>query len=306
MAAAKKTTSTKKKTADTAVKNTELVAEETGYYVFKSSDGTGYVRYLYKGNSFLPVESEFIGFVESLEEACSLACVEFMPSASYQFSKKTKEEFEERHDRIFDSVISIDNAALKVAFDLHWVKAKQAYKIKNFQSIDDYARFYFGYEKTSCYSLIAVVDRFAKRDKDGNILEEIDDAYSAYSSSKLALMVNLTDDQINKILKPSMSVRDIKKIVKSLENNALPDNSKDSGDKKDGVGEETKPPDQSGTDTGKDTIVDSKEIIRNTLFTFKGAKDYGKKFNADKVIDQVSSILKDHPDALIEISYTLP
>ncbi|MDE7131097.1 MAG: hypothetical protein K2O65_04765, partial [Lachnospiraceae bacterium] len=120
------------------------------------------------------------------------------------------------------------------------------------------------------------------------------------------LMVNLTDDQINKSLKPAMSVRDIKKIVKAIEDSSLPDHSKDSGNKKEDTGEETESPEQSGTDTGKDNIVDSKEIIRNTLFTFKGAKDYGKKFNADKVNDQVSSILKDHPYALIEISYTLP
>lgn len=306
MAAAKKTTSTKKKTADTSVKNTKLVAEETGYYVFKSSDGTGYVRYLYKGNSFLPVESEFIGFVESLEEACSLACVEFMPFAPYQFSKKTKEEFEERHDRIGESVLNIDNSALSIAFDLHWVNAKKGYVLKNFTSISHYAKFYFNYEKTSCYSLIAVVDRFAKRDEDGNILEEIDAAYSAYSSSKLALMVNLTDDQINASLKPAMSVREIKKIVKSLEDNALPDNSKDSGDKKDDTGEETKPPDQSGTDTGKDTIVDSKEIVRNTLFTYKGEKGFGEKYSATNVYIQIINVLKDHPDALIEISYTLP
>lgn len=306
MAAAKKATDTNKKAADTTVKDTKIVADKSGYYIFNNSDGTKDYAFYSKGSSFFPVHADFIGFADSVEEACALACIPFTPYHSGSFSKKTKAEFEERHDRIFDSVISINNSALKVAFDLHWVNAKQAYIIKNFSTIADYAKFYFGYEKTSCYSLIGIVDRFAKRDKDGNILEEIDDAYSAYSSSKLSLMVNLTDEQITKSLKPAMSVRDIKKIVKALEANSLPDQSKDSGNKKDDTGKETKPPEQSGTDTGKDTIVDSKEINRNTLFTYRGAKDYGKRFNAYKVNEQVSSILKDHPKARIEISYTLP
>ncbi|MBD5525454.1 MAG: hypothetical protein HDR04_13755 [Lachnospiraceae bacterium] len=303
MAAAKKATDTTNKSIDTAAKEEKLkVAPISGFEVFEKGDGSKGYRWILKGNEI----SDGAIFVESREEASALACLPFQPSGSHDFSAKTKAEFEEYHSRIFDSVINIDNTALKVAFDLHWINSKQAYKIKNFPTIVDYAKFYFGYEKTSCYSLIAVVDRFAKRDEDGNILEEIDDAYSAYSSSKLALMVNLTDDQINASLKPAMSVRDIKKIVKAIEDSSLPDHSKDSGDKKEDNGDETKPPEQSGTDTGKDTFVDSKEIIRNTLFTFKGVKDYGRKFNADKVNDQVSSILKDHPDALIEISYILP
>lgn len=308
MATSKKATGTTKKAADTASKDTKLVAKKSGYYVFKSSDGTKYIRYFCEGFSSFPVESVYIGFADSLEEATALACIPFVPSSSVSFSAKTKIEFGERHDRICESVVSIDNTALKVAFDLHWVNAKQAYIIKNFSTIADYAKFYFGYEKTSCYSLIAVVDRFAKRDKDGNILEEIDPAYSAYTSSKLSLMVNLTDDQITAKLKPAMSVREIKKIVKTIEDNTLPDHSKDSGNKKEDAGDEKNPPDQSGTDAGKDTIVDStaKEINRNTLFTYKGADDYGKKFNVGKVNDQISLILKDHPDALIEISYTLP
>lgn len=306
MAAAKKATSTTKKAADVLLDGNSK-AKKSGYYIFQNKDGTKSFRYIPE-TYIVRSSGDLIGFAESNEEASALAGVPFVPLSSGSFSKKTRDEFDERHDRIFDSVISIDNTALKVAFDLHWVNAKQAYKIKNFQTIADYARFYFGYEKTSCYSLIAVVDRFAKRDKDGNILEEIDDAYSAYSSSKLALMVNLTDDQIIKSLKPAMSVREIKKIVKSIEDNALPDHSKDPGDKKDDTGDETKPPEQSGTDTGKDTIIDStaKEIRRNTLFTYKGAKDYVKKFNAQKVNIQLATILEDHPDALIEISYTLP
>lgn len=300
--AAKKDAAAAKKPADTVAKEEKFKFSPTfGYYVVEVN-GVKESHYVAKG---LPLPENYI-FFGTHEEAYALTGEKFYPYCPSSFSEKTKTEFSERHDRIGESVVNIDNSALRVAFDLHWVNTKQAYVIKGFHTIADYARFYFGYEKTSCYSLISVVDRFAKRDKDGNILEEIDPAYSSYSSSKLGLMVNLTDDQINAKLKPSMSVRDIKKIVKAIEDSSLPDHSKDSGDKKEKTGEELNPPEQSGTDSGKDNIVDSKEIVRNTLFTFKGAKDYGKKFNADKVNDQVSSILKDHPDALIEISYTLP
>ena len=305
MAAAKKATGTMKKAADAATENTELnIAPFTAYTVFENGDGSKGYQIIGKGKR-IPNGHVFAG---SDEEACLLAGIPFRPSSIVSFSEKTKTDFEERHVRIGESVLNIDNSALKVAFDLHWVNAKQAYVIKNFPTIADYAKFYFGYEKTSCYSLISVVDRFAKRDENGNILEEIDNAYSAYSSSKLALMVNLTDDQIKANIKPAMSVRDIKKIVKAIENSSLPDHSKDSGDKKEDTGEDTKPPEQSGTDTGKGKIVDStaKEIKRKTLFTYKGGENYVSRFNPSKVNEQIVSILKDHPDALIEISYTLP
>lgn len=291
MAAAKKaTSSTNKDTGATIEEIKSRLAPCAGYYVVEEG-GHKIIHYVCSG---LPLPSDYI-FFGSQEEACSIAGEPFYPVGLSSFSERTQAEFAERHERIFDSIVSIDNSALKVAFDLHWVNKKKAYRIKNFPTIADYAKFYFGYEKTSCYALISVVDRFAKRDDDGNILEEIDPAYSAYTTSKLSLMVNLTDDQINQRLKPAMSVREIKKVVKSLEEE-LPDHSKDTGNKKEDLVRQI------------DAVLDStvKEITRNTLFSYKGAKDYGKKFNAEKVKDQVSNILKDHPDALIEISYILP
>ena len=55
-------------------------------------------------------------------------------------------------------------------------------------------------------------------------------------------------------------------------------------------------------------FIDStaKEIIRNTLISYKGAKDYGKNADFEKINDYVLRVLNAHPDAVIEISYTLP
>lgn len=301
----KKTTGTTKKTtdlktADSAVEPARLsVAPYHGCYV-TGFEGAYTYHYISEGFELL---SDYV-FFGSYEEVCSFIGIPFHPFSFASFSENTRAEFEERHDRIGESLLCIDNSALRVAFDLYWVNAKKAYVIKCFQTIVDYAKFYFGYEKTSCYSLISVVDRFASRDADGNILEEIDPAYSAYSSSKLSLMVNLTDDQISQSIKPAMSVRDIKKVVKSLEDKSLPGSS---GEKDAGEGSKSKGGKEGGEGSGSDGGKNGAQVsVVNTIISYKGSKEYGKKYDSGEVEALILRVLKEHPDAVIDISYTLP
>lgn len=203
------------------------------------------------------------------------------------FSKEILTELNKRTKSIKDSINKIDSSFEAIAFNLYWIHAKEAYKAKGADSIAKYASDMFGYEKTTCYSLISIVDRFAKRDENGNYLEEFDPRYKGYSSSKLSLMVGLTDEQIEG-LKPEMSVRDIKKYVASLKPKALPPLSDGNGDE-----------DNGGDDN--DNVVDSTaiEIHRQHLFTVNGFDDYNKKL--DKIDETIHKLYKEMPDLIIRI-----
>lgn len=275
-----------------------------GFVIYKDDSG----ELIYRSSHVWSGEllQEGWTFVESLEEACALAGKPFNPYAPYSFSKATLDEIQKREKRIISCVSKIDSSFWSIAFDLHWMNEKKAWASSSCADLVTYSEKTFGYGKTTCYSLIAIVDRFAKRDGDGSIIEAPGDLVKDYSVSKLELMVNLTDDEIrqfqeNKLLKPTMSVRQIKKFIKGLGEKpalSLPDNSTENG--------ETKEPEEPPTDSADKNVIDSTaEVVnRNVFISCKGSGDYEKK--SSKIGSSISRILKKHPDALIEISYTLP
>lgn len=271
------------------------VAPFSGYVVGTDEHGI-YARHIYKGFRIMEGES----FFPSMEEAYASAGREFSPSSKFDFSDATLEEIDKRENQIKDCMGKIDSSFEEIAFSLYWINARKGYVGKGYRDIVTYCSQRLGYEKTTCYSLIGIVERFAKRDAGGNVLEELDPSVKGYSVSKLSLMVSLTDVQI-KQLKPSMSVREIKKYIKGLEEKpapALPDGS--TGE--DGEGETGDLADSTGE--GNTIDATAKEVNRSVLISCKGSADYEKK--SSKIGSSISRILKKHPDALIEVSYTLP
>lgn len=210
------------------------------------------------------------------------------------FSKEVLTEFQKRTKAIRNSIGKIDSSFETIAFNLHWINAKQAFKAEGYPTIAEYANEKFGYQKTTCYSLIAVVDRFAKRDEKGALMEAFDDRVKGYSVSKLSLMCNLTDSEIDS-LNPSMSVREIKKFVKGLMGKALPELSEGDGE----AGEE-----DGGGDSGGDVIDSTAKVISDVLIKCNGKDDFDRK--AGKINEYVARVFKQYPDAVIEVSYSLP
>ena len=212
------------------------------------------------------------------------------------FSKEVLTELQRRSKAIKDSIGKIDSSFETIAFNLHWIYTKQAFKAEGYPNIESYCSEVFGYEKSTCYSLIGIVDRFARRDEKGALMEAFDERVKGYSVSKLSLMCNLIDAEIDS-LKPSMSVRDIKKFVKGLMGKALPELSDGGGalEEEDG--------DDSGTEDSVVIDVDGK-VVFDVLIKCKGKDDFEKK--AGKINEYVARVFKQHPDAVIEVSYSLP
>lgn len=265
----------------------------SGYIIRTNSDGSKCSSYEFKGYKLRPGEI----YMDSKEEACALVGREFNPTSKLDFSDKTLEELDNRENQIKESASIFISSFYKIAFALYWINASKAYVARGYRDIVIYCSSRFNYEKTTCYSLIGIVERFAKRDADGKVIEELSPIIEGYSISKLTYMINLTDDQINQ-LKPSMTVREIKKYVKELSVPNLPDNSTGN--------EGTKEPEEPPTDSADKNVIDSTaEVVnRNVLISCKGSGDYEKK--SSKIGSSISRILKKYPDALIEISYTLP
>lgn len=201
------------------------------------------------------------------------------------FSKEVLAEFHRRTKAIKSSISRIDSSFETIAFNLHWIHANQAYKSDGYASISEYASDCFGCQKSTCYSLIAVVDRFAGRDGNGTLKESFDPRVKGYSVSKLSLMVNLTDSEIDS-LNPSMSVRDIKKFVKGLEGKALPELPEGGGASPDGGG-------------GGVTDADSTDVFDGFTKCFD-KDDYSGK--AEKFDCFFSRVFKQYPKAVIEVS----
>lgn len=265
----------------------------SGYVIHTNSDGSKCSTFQFKGYKLLPGEI----YIDSKEEAYALVGREFNPTSKLDFSDKTLEELDNRENQIKENAVTFISSFYKIAFALYWINTSKAYVARGYRDIVTYCSCRFNYEKTTCYSLIGIVERFANRDANGKVIEELNPVIEGYSISKLTYMINLTDDQI-KQLKPTMTVREIKKYVKELSAPALPDNS--SGDEE--IKESEKPP----ADSEDKKVIDSTaEVVnRNVLISCKGSGDYEKK--SSKIGSSISRILKKYPDALIEISYTLP
>ncbi len=215
------------------------------------------------------------------------------------FSREILTEYYKRTKAIKSSIGKIDSSFESIAFNLHWINAKQAFKSEGFASIVEYAFYHFGYQKSTCYSLIAVVDRFAKRDAKGTLTESLDDRIKGFSVSKLSLMVNLTDAEIA-TLKPSMSVSEIKKFVKGLQGKALPELSEG-----DGEDEDMQESEQEIESAQNKNIVDTEGVVVfDVLIKCKGKDDFDKK--AERINEYVQRVFNQHPDAVIEVSYSLP
>lgn len=131
------------------------------------------------------------------------------------FTPERRAEVKACTDLIQKALDRIDGGLETIAFTLYKVHTSELYRSDGTYNVCEYAAKHFGYGKTTVYSFLSVVDRFALRDADGMVVDgKLDPLVKGYSFSKLSLMTSLTDAQIKKDLIPSRTVREIKKYVK--------------------------------------------------------------------------------------------
>ena len=195
---------------------------------------------------------------------------------------ETLKEARKRKASISKSLSNVQSSFTRIAFDLHWISSTSAFGLLGYKNIYDYAAKEHGIARGTCSDFIHIVDRFAKRDEAGNVLEEIRPELKDYQSSKLIALLGVTDAQLTKF-SVDMSVRDIKRKVKELH-----------GEAQDEAGEaDTSGGDASGTDTSNSKeIIDTtaQEVNSQTLITFHNMEEYNKYL--DGLNDLIEKALK--------------
>ena len=110
----------------------------------------------------------------------------------------------------------MDKSIFRIAFNLHWLHDNNGYVPLGYDNIYDLAKAEFDIARGTTSNYINMVDRFGERDELDNFTGKIIEKYLVYSSSKLIAMHDLLDSEIDGLLKPDMSVRDIKSIVNKI------------------------------------------------------------------------------------------
>ena len=133
------------------------------------------------------------------------------------YSTEMLKELDKRSKNIRFAITRMDVDIEKASVNLYWIYSTKAYKAMGHESIIDYALAEFDIAKSTTYNYITLAERFGHCGEDGNLLfDGFDKKYKSYSSSKLNLLAPLTDEEIEDLdIKPEMSVRDIKKKIKS-------------------------------------------------------------------------------------------
>ena len=189
---------------------------------------------------------------------------------------ETLKEAKKRNASISKSLCNVQSSFTRIAFDLYWMYSTSAFSLLGYKNIYDCAAKEHGIARGTCSDFIHIVERFARRDDAGNVLEEIRPVLKDYQSSKLIALLGVTDTQLTEF-SVDMSVRDIKKKVKELH-----------GEAQDEAQDETA---ESDTSNGKEIIdTTAQEVNSQTLVTFHNMEEYNKYL--DGLNDLIEKALK--------------
>lgn len=160
---------------------------------------------------------EALAEVEKLEGEVEMTKPKKQAPATVQkreVDKKTMTEYRKRTQIIKKQIGNIENSFLTIAFQLHWIKRNNMYKANGSKNIYEFAENEYGLGKTTCCNLICIVDNFAERKDNGEIMEEIKPCYKNFKASQLVAMIGMSQDGIKQITE-NMSVRKINELRKA-------------------------------------------------------------------------------------------
>lgn len=198
------------------------------------------------------------------------------------FSKDFVKQAVKEKNKIAIEYGKVEQSYWNIASSIHWLYDNNGFIPLGYQNIYDLAKQEFGIARSTTCGFINIVGRFGERNELGNFTGKIDSKYEAYSSSKLLLLLDLTDEEIEK-LPPTLSVREMKKKIKVM----LTDSENTIKNISDECCESF------------DEESENFEITRQALITCAGYEDYQKKI--DDIDDYITRALKAHPEARIEI-----
>lgn len=208
------------------------------------------------------------------EQEKDIYSAEFVKQATAEVNKITIE------------IGKVEQSFLNIAFSIFWLHDNVGYKPLGYDNIYDLAKDRFCISRGTCCNYINIVQRFGEKDELGNYTGKLAEKYEPYSSSKLVLMLDLTDEEIEQ-LSPTLSVREMKKKIKVLLD--------DTENKEEKVTTGRGGFSQSFDEDEAENFT----ITRQALISCMGKEDYQNK--VDTIDDLILKALKAHPEARIEI-----
>lgn len=125
--------------------------------------------------------------------------------------KLMKQEFQKRAQVIKEQMRNIQNAFITIGFQLHWIRNNNMYRVLNYKNVYEYAEKEYGIKKTTCCNFISIIENYADRDENGEVIESISGCYRNYSAGQLVAMLGMPDEMKQQV-SPDMSVRAIKRL----------------------------------------------------------------------------------------------
>lgn len=165
-------------------------------------------------------------------------------------------------DNIKKELGKVESSFLKVAFDLHYIYQNKGYEVLGAKDIYSLAKERFGLARGTANNFINIVESFAKRDENGNILPELDERYKKFKSSQLIVMLNMSEDALLEVTS-DMTVRQLKK----MKSGETPEESEEPGE------------------DAEIQVTEKEAPTRQTLITLHSEEDYNRNIdNIDTII----------------------
>lgn len=93
------------------------------------------------------------------------------------------------------------------------IRENNMFRVMDYKNVYDYAEKEYGLKKTTCCNFISIIENYAERDENGEVIESIADCYRNYSASQLVAMLGMNEDMRQQV-SPDMSVRAINRLKK--------------------------------------------------------------------------------------------
>lgn len=141
--------------------------------------------------------------------------VETLKDVPFYFTEEQVRLVDKHAKKVTQELNKAEKAFTNVACEVRWLYEDDRYKaLATASTFEQFLSDRYGFKKSQGYALCKLVDRFGEQDSDGNY--SIKKEYVPFGQSKLMLMCPLTDEQIKDNIKPSMTVAELRKVVKGI------------------------------------------------------------------------------------------
>lgn len=141
--------------------------------------------------------------------------VETLKDVPFYFTEEQVRLADKHAKKVTQELNKAEKAFTNVACEVRWLFEDDHYKaLATASTFEQFLSDRYGFKKSQGYALCKLVDRFGEQDSDGNY--SIKKEYVPFGQSKLMLMCPLTDEQIKDNIKLSMTVAELRKVVKGI------------------------------------------------------------------------------------------